>query len=39
MSGVIERLERTQLKRVPRFQAGDRVKVHFQVVEGTLRRT
>jgi large subunit ribosomal protein L19 len=39
MSGVIESLERTQLKRVPQFQAGDRVKVHFQVVEGTRRRT
>jgi large subunit ribosomal protein L19 len=39
MSRVIESLERTQLKRVPQFQAGDRVKVHFQVVEGTRRRT
>jgi large subunit ribosomal protein L19 len=39
MSNVIETLERSQLKRVPRFQAGDRVKVHFQVVEGTRRRT
>jgi large subunit ribosomal protein L19 len=39
MSRVIESLERTQLKRVPHFQAGDRVKVHFQVVEGTRRRT
>ena len=39
MSGVIESLERAQLRRVPRFQAGDRVKVHFQVVEGTRRRT
>jgi large subunit ribosomal protein L19 len=39
MSRVIETLERTQLKRVPQFQAGDRVKVHFQVVEGTRRRT
>src|SRR5213083_1746413 len=39
MSGVIESLERAQLKRVPDFQAGDRVKVHFQVVEGTRRRT
>jgi large subunit ribosomal protein L19 len=39
MSKVIETLERTQLKRVPQFQAGDRVKVHFQVVEGTRRRT
>src|SRR5947208_12626834 len=39
MSGVIESIERAQLKRVPDFQAGDRVKVHFQVVEGTRRRT
>ena len=39
MSNVIETLERTQLRRVPQFQAGDRVKVHFQVVEGTRRRT
>src|SRR3954467_4025700 len=39
MSGVIENLERAQLRRVPAFQAGDRVKVHFQVVEGTRRRT
>ena len=39
MSTVIESLERTQLRRVPRFQAGDRVKVHFQVIEGTRRRT
>jgi large subunit ribosomal protein L19 len=39
MSTVIDSLERTQLRRLPRFQAGDRVKVHFQVVEGTRRRT
>jgi large subunit ribosomal protein L19 len=39
MSTVIESLERTQLRRVPDFQAGDRVRVHFQVVEGTRRRT
>jgi large subunit ribosomal protein L19 len=39
MSGVIDSLERAQLKRVPAFQAGDRVKVHFQVVEGSRRRT
>jgi large subunit ribosomal protein L19 len=39
MSTVIESLERAQLRRVPRFQAGDRVRVHFQVVEGTRRRT
>ena len=39
MSTVIDSLERAQLRRVPRFQSGDRVKVHFQVVEGTRRRT
>ena len=39
MSTVIESLERAQLRRVPSFQAGDKVRVHFQVVEGTRRRT
>jgi large subunit ribosomal protein L19 len=39
MSTVIETLERAQLRRVPRFAAGDRVRVHFQVIEGTRRRT
>jgi large subunit ribosomal protein L19 len=39
MSGVIESIERAQLRRVPVFQAGDRVRVHFQVIEGTRRRT
>ncbi|MEA2169818.1 MAG: large subunit ribosomal protein [Solirubrobacteraceae bacterium] len=39
MSTVIENLERQQLRRVPKFQPGDRVRVHFQVVEGTRRRT
>ena len=39
MSTVIESLERAQLRRVPKFQAGDRVRVHFQVIEGTRRRT
>jgi large subunit ribosomal protein L19 len=39
MSTVIESLERQQLRRVPRFSAGDRVRVHFQVVEGNRRRT
>src|SRR3954453_21156538 len=39
MSGVIDTLERAQLRKVPDFQAGDRVKVHFQVVEGNRRRT
>jgi large subunit ribosomal protein L19 len=39
MSTVIDSLERSQLRRLPAFQAGDRVRVHFQVVEGTRRRT
>jgi large subunit ribosomal protein L19 len=39
MAGVIETLERAQLRRIPRFQAGDRLRVHFQVIEGTRRRT
>ncbi len=39
MSTVIDSLERAQLQRVPRFGAGDRVRVHFQVIEGTRRRT
>jgi large subunit ribosomal protein L19 len=39
MSSVIDTLERAQLRRVPDFAPGDRVKVHFQVVEGTRRRT
>ncbi len=36
---VIDSLERTQLRRVPAFDAGDRLRVHFQVIEGTRRRT
>jgi large subunit ribosomal protein L19 len=39
VTGVIDTLERQQLRKVPAFQAGDRVKVHFQVIEGTRRRT
>jgi large subunit ribosomal protein L19 len=39
MSGVIDSIERSQLRRVPKFQAGDRLRVHFQVVEGNRRRT
>jgi large subunit ribosomal protein L19 len=38
MSSVIETIERAQLRRVPNFAPGDRVKVHFQVVEGTRSR-
>ncbi len=39
MSTVIDSLERSQLRRVPKFGAGDRLRVHFQVIEGTRRRT
>ena len=39
MSTIIDAIERKQLRRVPRFDPGDRVRVHFQVVEGTRRRT
>jgi large subunit ribosomal protein L19 len=40
MSKVIENLERQQLRKgIPGFDPGDRVKVHFEVVEGTRRRT
>jgi large subunit ribosomal protein L19 len=39
MSTVIDTIERDQLRRVPRFQAGDRLKVHFQVIEGSRKRT
>ena len=39
MSELIETLERSQMRPVPDFHVGDRVRVHFQVVEGTRRRT
>jgi large subunit ribosomal protein L19 len=39
MSTIIESIEQRQLKRLPRFEPGDRVRVHFQVVEGNRRRT
>jgi large subunit ribosomal protein L19 len=40
MSKVIETLERRQLRDgIPRFKAGDTVRVHFQVIEGQRRRT
>lgn len=38
MSSVIDTIERAQLRRVPRFSPGDRVRVHFQVIEGSRRR-
>ena len=39
MNELIQSVERRQLRQVPQFRVGDRVKVHFQVVEGTRRRT
>ncbi|MBK5229994.1 MAG: 50S ribosomal protein L19, partial [Thermoleophilia bacterium] len=39
MTTIIDKLEKAQIRRVPSFDAGDRVRVHFQVVEGTRRRT
>jgi large subunit ribosomal protein L19 len=40
MSSVIDSIEREQLRKgLPSFSPGDRVRVHFQVVEGTRRRT
>ncbi len=38
MSSVIDNIERAQLRRVPSFAPGDRIKVHFQVIEGTRSR-
>jgi large subunit ribosomal protein L19 len=40
MSSVIDSIERGQLRKgLPSFEPGDRVRVHFQVVEGNRRRT
>ncbi len=40
MSSVIDSIERAQLKQgLPSFAPGDRVRVHFQVIEGTRKRT
>ncbi|MHB1391435.1 MAG: 50S ribosomal protein L19 [Thermoleophilia bacterium] len=39
MNPTIARLEEQQLKKgIPQFKAGDTVKVHFQVTEGTRSR-
>jgi len=39
MSKIIEQLERAQLRTgLPKFKAGDTVRVHFQVIEGERRR-
>jgi large subunit ribosomal protein L19 len=40
MSSVIDSIERAQLRPgLPKFAPGDRVRVHFQVIEGTRKRT
>ncbi len=40
MSSVIDSIERAQQRKgIPSFESGDRVRVHFQVVEGNRRRT
>jgi large subunit ribosomal protein L19 len=40
MSSVIDSIERDQLRKgLPSFSPGDRVRVHFQVVEGSRKRT
>jgi large subunit ribosomal protein L19 len=40
MSSVIDSIERAQLRQgLPKFAPGDRVRVHFQVVEGSRKRT
>jgi large subunit ribosomal protein L19 len=40
MSSVIDSIERAQLRKgLPSFEPGDRVRVHFQVIEGNRKRT
>ena len=39
MSKVIEAIERAQLREgIPKFKAGDTVRVHFRVIEGARQR-
>jgi large subunit ribosomal protein L19 len=39
MSSVIDSIERAQLRQgLPKFAPGDRVRVHFQVIEGNRKR-
>ena len=37
MNTTIQDIERRQLREVPRFKAGDTVRVHFRVIEGSRR--
>ena len=39
MSTIIDTIEKEQLQKRPRFIAGDRLRVHFQVIEGSRTRT
>ena len=39
MSTIIHTLEKEQLQKRPSFIAGDRLRVHFQVIEGSRTRT
>jgi large subunit ribosomal protein L19 len=37
--GIIDNIEREQLRAdIPQFKAGDTVKVHFKVIEGSRQR-
>jgi large subunit ribosomal protein L19 len=40
---IIEKIEREELEKrgaeIPRFKAGDTLKVHFKVIEGNRQRT
>ncbi len=38
MSTIVESIERRQLRDVPAFKAGDTVRVHFKVIEGSRQR-
>src|ERR1700749_2877638 len=38
MSTIIQDIDRAQLREVPRFKAGDTVRVHFKVIEGNRQR-
>ena len=39
MTSVIDSIEQRAIRKHPRFSPGDRVKVHFQVIEGSRSRT
>src|SRR6187455_3505894 len=38
MSTIIQSIEQAQLRDVPQFKAGDTVRVHFKVIEGSRQR-